>query len=105
MRSSIYLFAVSALPLFAYGAVTPPTSFKGLVDLILSIISTLIVFVFALTFLVLMWGVIKGWIIGSGDTEGIESGKKILLTGIIVLVIMSSIWGIIKMLQSSLFGG
>lgn len=96
--------SVAVFPLLVYGAVTPPTNFKGLVGIIANLIGTLILLVFSLTFIVFMWGIIKAWIIQGGDTEGVESGKKIVLTGVIVLVIMTSIWGILQLLKSGLFG-
>jgi len=96
-------FIGTILPNIA-GAVTAPRDFRGLVGIITDIISTLIILIFALTFLVFMWGVIKSWIIGGGDTEGVESGKKVVVTGIIALVVMSSIWGILYLLQTSFFG-
>ncbi len=83
--------------------VTAPTNFKSLVALITGILKTLVILVFALTFLVFMWGIIKGWIIGGDSAEGVESGKKVMTTGIIVLVIMVSVWGILSLLQSSFF--
>lgn len=93
-------------PLIAFGAyVAPPRDFKGLVDIFLNIINILVVLIFTLTFIVFMWGIIKGWIVGGGDTEGVENGKQVLLTGVIALVIMSSVWGILYLLRSSLFGG
>lgn len=82
-----------------------PEDFKGLVGVIVGIIDPLIILIFALTFLALMWGIIKTWIIGGGDTEKVESGKKLIITGVIALVVMSSIWGIVQLLQSSLIGG
>ncbi len=92
-------------PLLTLGqSVSAPRDFKGLVAIFTNIISTLILLVFALTFLVFMWGIIKGWIIGGGDVEGVDTGKKVVFTGIIALVIMSSIWGILYLLQSSFFG-
>ncbi len=96
---------IATLPTMVYGAsVTAPKNFKGFVAIITDIIGTLIVLIFALTFLAFMWGLIKSWIIGGGDIEKVDEGRKILITGIIALVIMSSIWGILYMLQASLFG-
>jgi hypothetical protein len=101
----IYTFLIFALvPLLAHGAnVTAPKNFKGLVALITSIIGKLILLVFALTFLAFLWGVVKGWVIHGGDTEGVETGKNVVMTSIIALVVMSSIWGILRLLQMSLF--
>lgn len=99
------LLTFTVVPSILHSAtVAAPSNFKGLVAIITNIISTLILFVFALTFLAFMWGVVKGWIVGGGETEGVESGKKVVFAGIIALVIMSSIWGILYLLQSSLLG-
>ncbi len=88
---------------FAYAAAAPG-DFASLVAIVIGIIKTLIVLVFTLTFLVIIWGVVKGWIIGGGEAEGIESGKNTLFAGIVALVVMLSIWGILEILKSSLFG-
>jgi uncharacterized membrane protein len=96
--------ALFTSPLVSLAAsVASPKSFKGLVGLVTNVIGTLIVLIFALTFLAFMWGIIRTWIIGAGNAEDIESGKKIALTGVIVLVVMSSLWGILYLFQSSLF--
>lgn len=97
--------AVVCLPLVMQAAtVSKPTNLKSLVAIIIDIIRTLTLLVFALTFLAVMWGVIKGWVIQGGDAEGVESGKKVVLVGVIALVIMSSIWGILELLDAGLFG-
>ncbi len=103
MRLLYTALILGTLPTITLAAVSAPRDFKGLVAIVTNLISTLIVFIFALTFLVFMWGVIKSWIIGGGDTEGVESGKKVVVTGIIALVVMSSIWGILYLLQTSFF--
>jgi len=106
MNKIQYLFlAFVSMPLVSHGAGGAPSDFKGLVGIIVDIMGTLVYLVFALTFIVLIWGIIKGWIIGGGDAENVESGKKVVYTGIIALVVMSSVWGILYLLQSSLFGG
>jgi len=107
MHFPLYVsIAFELLPLQSFAAnVAAPTSFAGLVNVVTNIIGMLVVFIFSLTFLAFMWGVIKGWIINGGDTEGVESGKKVVLVGVIALVIMSSVWGILYLLKNSLFGG
>ena len=101
------MYLVAAMPFYtsAAGAVTAPTNFKSFVALITGIIGKLVLFIFALTFIAFMWGVIKGWVIQGGNEEGVENGKKMVLAGIIGFVVMVSIWGILHMLQRSLFGG
>lgn len=81
-----------------------PSDFKGLVNILLNIISVLIVLVFALTFIVLAWSVVKAWIINADSEIEVEKGKRVALVGVIALVIMSGIWGILALLRTSLFG-
>lgn len=85
--------------------VSAPKDLKGLVGIITNIIGTVIILVFGLTFLAIMWGTIKGWVINGESGEGVESGKKFVTVGIIALVVMSSLWGILHILQASFFGG
>jgi hypothetical protein len=96
---------LTLVPTLALGAtVGAPSDFKGLVDILLGIMQTLVLLVFGLTFLTIIWSVVKGWIIHGGDAEGVESGKNVVLVGIIALVVMTSIWGILYLLKSSIFG-
>lgn len=84
-------------------AIRAPRDFKGFVGILTDIMETLVILIFALTFIVFMWGLVKSWIIKGGDSEGVEEGKKIAVTGIIVLVVMTTFWGILNLLKSSLF--
>ncbi len=78
------------------------TTFAGLVDLLLGFIAMLIPIVFALTILVLSWGIIRAWIINGGDQGSVDKGKKMAIAGVVALVVMVSVWGLVAMLQSSL---
>lgn len=91
------------LPHLVFGA-GAPSDFKGFVAMLIDLIDLLVILTFTLTFIAFLWGVVKGWIINGESTEGVESGKKVVIVGIIAFVIMISIWGILTMLQSSLFG-
>lgn len=85
-------------------AAEKPTDFKSLVGLFLNLIDQGIYLFFALTVLVIIWGVIRTWVIQGGDTKTVEAGKKLVFVGIITLVIMTSLWGILHILQSTLSG-
>ena len=96
---------LSIVPVVAYGAdVAAPTDFKGVVGILVGLIKLVVVVVFALTFIAVVWGIIKGWILNSGEAEGVEEGKKIVLAGIIALVVMTSVWAILALFKSSIFG-
>ncbi len=88
---------------FAVTAKTP-TSFASLVTIVTEMIGTLVVVIFALTFLVFVWGILKNWVIKGTSDEGVENGKKVVTATIIGFVVMLSIWGILALLQSSIFG-
>jgi hypothetical protein len=94
---------IAGLPMVTMAA-QAPTDFASFVSLINGIINILIPLIFTLTFIVLMWGVIKSWILNGGDASEIEKGKKIVVVGIIALVVMSGIWGIIALLRYTFFG-
>lgn len=118
MKLLRYLYALVffALPGSVYAQVTTATlnnpqpattdtrDFAWLVGELLGIINILIPFIFALAFIVFLWGITRAWILGGGDTEGVENGKKIALAGIIGFVVMASLWGLVAFLRSGFFG-
>lgn len=77
-------------------------NFADVVNTFIEIIKLLVPLIFGLTLLVITWKVIDAWIINGADGEKREEGKQIVLVGIIALVVMSGIWGILNILQSSL---
>ncbi len=81
-----------------------PTTLGGFLGVLTDIINIIIPIIFALVFLTISWGVIKAWIMGDASEGDVDAGKKIVTVGIIVLVIMSAIWGIVRLIQQGLFG-
>jgi len=77
-------------------------TFATLVKNFIELISLFVPIIFALTIVVLTWGIIKAWVINGGDEASVEEGKKMALIGVIALVFMFGIWGILAMLQSSI---
>ncbi len=102
----IFLTAmIIGIPGCIYAAApSAPTDFASLVAFVTDILKTLVILIFALTFLVFIWGIIKNWILKGGSDEGAENGKKVVVAGIVGFVVMVSIWGILSLLQSSIFG-
>ena len=84
-------------------APTTPTTFGELVSFFVGIINSLVVVIFGLAFIVVMWKIIDAWIIHADNDTKREEGKMVALTGVIVMVIMASIWGILSFLKASLF--
>lgn len=103
-----YIFAFLLLMAFPFvtdaANVAAPKNFKEFLDIFNGIIKILIPFIFALTFITIIWGVIRAWVMGEGSPDDIEKGKKIVFVGVIALVVMTSIWGILALLKLSIFG-
>lgn len=70
--------------------------------MLIGLISSIIPLIFGLTLVVIVWKVIDAWVLNSADDTKISEGKKTVLIGLIVLVVMTGIWGILAVLQSSL---
>ena len=79
------------------------SNFSDVVSEFIHIFALLVPLIFGLTLLYIVWKVIDAWIIHAGDHHAIEDGKNTIIVGIIALVVMSGIWGILSILQSSLF--
>lgn len=90
-------FLTPALALAQFGEVD---TFFG--DVISFMNNTLVPLVFAVAFLVFIWGVFQYFILGAGDETKRETGKSYMLYGIIGFVVMVSVWGIVNLLSSGL---
>ncbi len=81
------------------------TEVEDFFTLVLNFINgTLVPLVFAIAFLVFIWGVVKFFILGGGDETKRSEGKQLMIWGIIGFVVMVSLWGIVNLLSEGLFG-
>jgi len=81
-----------------------PTTFADLVDLIIGTINIIIPLLFSALFLYLVWRVFESWVLHADDQNAREAGRQYAVSAVIVFVLMISAWGIVRLLQSSLFG-
>ena len=59
--------------------------------------------IFALAFLVFIWGVVKYFFINNGGDEGkLAEGRQFVLLGILGMVVLFSVWGLVNLLLSTL---
>ena len=67
---------------------------------------TLVPLVFAIAFLVFLWGIFKYFILGGHDETKRREGKQLMLWAIIGFVLMISLWGIVNVVAAGFgFGG
>lgn len=81
-----------------------PTTFGGLVNEVIGIINIIIPLLFSLLFLYLVWRVFESWVLKAGDENARVAGRQYAVSAVIVFVLMISTWGIVRLLQASLFG-
>ncbi len=81
-----------------------PTSLKDLVNGILDLINLAIPLIISVVLLILVWKILNAWVVNPADEKKREEGKQLALTAVLVMVIMLSVWGIVVLLQNSLFG-
>lgn len=105
MIKTLFLFAILVSPLFALAAdITPPDTANQIfvafsVGNLMGLIPSLIL-IAVITF---MAGILK--YLGAGDNEEKrQSGRQVMLYGIIILFVMVSIWGFVNILTNSFFG-
>jgi hypothetical protein len=72
-------------------------------DTFIPMLQSLVILIIGLALLYFLWG-LAVFVLKSGDEKGREEGKQKMLWGIIVLFVMASFGGIIKILQMTLFG-
>ena len=82
-----------------------PTTYSGLIAMIIDFINVLIPAMFALLFLFFIWKMIDSWILHAGDPAKVQEGKMFAVTAILVLVVAISVWGIVALIRTSFFAG
>lgn len=70
-------------------------------NLIYIINSILVPVVFALAFIVFLYGIARTYIFSGGDSEKVKEGHKLLMWGIIAFVVMVSLWGIVNVVANT----
>lgn len=97
----VALYALTPVVAMAQGVNTVPI--KGYSDSIISIINTMLLPVLiAIAFIVFLYGVYGYFIKGAAEAESREKGRDFVMWGIIGFVIIFSIWGLVKMVGSTL---
>lgn len=102
---NIFLAALSIWPVAAFADISGGNgsySLQWLIGQFLSIINLVIPFIIALTLLVFLWGIFQ--YVLSNDESSQKEAKNFIIYGIISLFVMVSVWGLVKVLNSTFFG-
>lgn len=93
-----YIYAALALaPTFAFaqqlsGIFNLVSSIRSLVNIAIPIVGGLILLAF-------FWGLMR-FVFNAGDESAKESGRRLMINGIIALFVMASIWGIVNFIAA-----
>lgn len=96
-------FTPYAILLVPSAARAAPSTFYELAHTIVEILDTATFTLIIFGIVVYFWGMASN-IPHFGDEKGAEKRKSFFFWGLVVLFVMASIWGIIQVLQNTLFG-
>ncbi|MFA6519795.1 MAG: hypothetical protein WCT41_03185 [Candidatus Paceibacterota bacterium] len=63
--------------------------------------NVLVPVLFAIAFIVFLYGIAKAYIFSGGDPAKVSEGHKLLLWGIIAFVVMISVWGLVNVVANT----
>jgi hypothetical protein len=92
-----------AAPLVSLAAVSNLSDFGSFIINIIN--NVLVPVLFAVAFIVFLWGAFSTFILGQGSDETKEKGKSLMLWGIIGFFVMVSIWGLVNLFTGSITFG
>lgn len=82
---------------------TPSSGLYGVGSLVIQLINNVFVpVIFAIAFIVFLYGVARTYIFSHGEPGEVEEGHKIILWSLIGFFVMLSIWGLVNVLSSTL---
>lgn len=58
--------------------------------------------IFAASFAVFVWGIVKYFFLHGGEETSREEGRSFILWGLIGMAVLFSVWGFVKLLLSTL---
>ena len=77
------------------------TGVKSFIDNIVAFMNgTLVPLIFALAFLMFLWGMFKTFILGGSDEGKQAEGKQLMMYSIAGFVVMVSLWGIVNLVAN-----
>lgn len=99
MRARIVLNSALTLGVLLLPALTSAQSLLNTLGFFNTLLNGLIGLLITLAIIAFFYGLIK--YLFTGATEGKSEGLKVMLYGVITIFVMVSIWGIVRLLQST----
>jgi hypothetical protein len=94
------------LPLAFFAPLLALAQFGGINTFIERVVqfmnNVLVPLIFAIAFLVFLWGMFQTFILGGGDETKQAEGKQKMMYAIVGFVIMVSLWGIVNLVANGL---
>lgn len=103
MKKLITTGAVTLLPMLAF-AQGNYGNLENAMASVQRIINNLIPIVISIALVLFLVGIVK-FVASGGDEEARASARNMMIFGIIALFVMMTVWGFVKILGSTFFGG
>jgi uncharacterized membrane protein YidH (DUF202 family) len=101
MKKAIYPALLFALP-FVVDAQTTRNGITGLLQLVQNTINAIIPIIIGLAVLVFLWGLLS--YVVSKDADRQKEARGVMIWGIIAIFVMVSVWGLVGILNQTIFG-
>lgn len=107
MKKALALTSISlaafAAPLVSVAAIS---NISDVGSFIINTINNIFVpVIFAIAFIVFVWGAFQTFILGRGSDDTAEKGKSLMLWGLIGFFVMVSVWGLVNILTGTVSFG
>lgn len=106
MKKILLLVALFTIPAIAFAQIGEGGNNQDLGDLgqeFTDIINNIAVpLIFALAFVIFIWGVFKYFILGGGDEEAREKGRDLMIWGLLGFFFMISVWGLVNLVVNTI---
>lgn len=100
MKKISLLGVTFMLPAFAFAQTID--SVQSLAAFVVNFINNIAVpLVFALAFIVFIWGVFQTFIMGATNDDAKKKGRQLMLWGLVGFFLMVSVWGLVRILTGT----
>lgn len=101
MRARIISTTALAIATIALPALASAQTLLNTLGFFNQLLNALIGLLITLAIVAFFWGLVKYLFISKGDEASRKSAMNLMIYGVIVIFVMVSIWGIIRLLQST----